>query len=245
MMDALSFKARPVILAGGLGTRLRQVVSDKPKVLAEVNGRPFLDYVLDQIDRAGIRSAILCIGYLGNQIIERYGNRYKNVQLVYSSEDVQLGTGGAVANAVPFIDSDYVIVMNGDSYCAFDMNELMCFHINKNSNITMLVKHVADSARYGLVNISKDKSITCFIEKNGLPIPGQINAGVYVMNSSVVKAIPKNVNISLERDILPLYVNNRLFAYQSEEDFIDIGIPSDYEKAYEFEFRLCDKRGRS
>ncbi|MEK9148068.1 MAG: sugar phosphate nucleotidyltransferase, partial [Patescibacteria group bacterium] len=109
------------ILAGGLGTRLRSVLADKPKVLAEIYGRPFLSYLLDQLNDAGVRRVVLLIGYRGDEIRNVFGDYYKNLKIRYSEESSPLGTGGAVRLALPILDSDPAFIMNGDSFCDADI----------------------------------------------------------------------------------------------------------------------------
>src|ERR671910_3457055 len=116
------------VLAGGLGTRLRPVVSDRPKALAEIHGRPFLAYLLDQLSTAGCSRVVLCTGHLGEQIERAFDKRYRNLQISYSRETRPLGTGGALRLALPDLLSDPVLVMNGDSFCATDLTSVRDWH---------------------------------------------------------------------------------------------------------------------
>src|SRR5579862_6570201 len=117
-----------VVLAGGLGTRLLSVVADSSKVIALVGGRPFLAYLLDQISAAGIGRAVICTGYLGEQIEGLFGKRYGALRIDYSREREALGTGGAVALAAEKMKASRILLMNGDSYCEADLRELMQAH---------------------------------------------------------------------------------------------------------------------
>lgn len=220
-----------VILAGGLGTRLRPVISDKPKVLAEVMGRPFLTYLLDQLFFAGVRKVILCTGYMGNRVQEVYGDTYKSLHLLYSQEDEPLDTGGALRLALPLIESNHVLVMNGDSYVRVDLNSYVdwFFHIDRKASL-VLVKAL-DTSRYGMVKVKKDESILIFEEKGMAKDSGWINAGVYLVKTSLLKSIPSGKAFSLEREFFPSLVGKGLFGYQCKGNFIDIGTPKSFNKA--------------
>ncbi|MBU4185174.1 MAG: nucleotidyltransferase family protein [Proteobacteria bacterium] len=223
-----------VILAGGLGTRLRSVLSDRPKVLAEVLGCPFLTYLLDQLSSTGIRKVILCTGYMGDRVQEVYGEMYKSLHLSYSQEDEPLGTGGAFRLALPLIKSNVALVMNGDSYIHADLSSYVdwFFHIDRNASI--LLAKVPDTSRYGMVKVKKDKSVSAFKEKEKAKGAGWINAGVYLMKTSLLKSIPSGKAFSLEREFFPSLVGNGLFGYQCKGRFIDIGTPESYIKAEKF-----------
>ncbi|MBT6229204.1 MAG: NTP transferase domain-containing protein, partial [Candidatus Scalindua sp.] len=140
-----------VILAGGLGKRLRGVVSDRPKVLAEVNGRPFLTYLLDQLAEAGINSVILCTGYMADSISKEIGNLYNGVKITYSRENKPLGTGGALRLAVSNLNLKYVLVMNGDSYIGIDFKDFIEWHVKRGCSASIVLVTADDAGRYGSV----------------------------------------------------------------------------------------------
>ena len=140
-----------VILAGGLGTRLRSIVSNRPKVLAEVLGRPFLTYLFDQLDHAGAREVVLCTGYMAGSVREEMGNSYRSLRIKHSMEDVPLGTGGALRLALPMIKSDTVMVMNGDSYANVDLKTFFAWFLRKNVVAALLLAKAFDISRYGRV----------------------------------------------------------------------------------------------
>ena len=168
------------ILAGGLGTRLREAVADKPKVLAEVNGRPFLTYLLDRIADAGACRVVLCTGYLAKLVTSTLGDRYRNIELLYSEESVPLGTGGALRLALPLFNSDPVLVMNGDSFCDADLLLFEEQHRNSGAKASLVLAKVADVNRYGSVVLAPDNAITHFAEKGNRQGEGLINAGIYL-----------------------------------------------------------------
>jgi D-glycero-alpha-D-manno-heptose 1-phosphate guanylyltransferase len=153
------------ILAGGLGTRLRPLVGDRPKVMAGINGRPFLEYILDQIKFWGGRRIILCTGYLGNQILSKLGNVYRGVQLIYSEEKSPLGTGGALRMAFHLFHSESVLVINGDSYCKANLMSFLEWHLMKDAMATLLLVESSDTRLYGKVKVDGNGIILKFEEK--------------------------------------------------------------------------------
>ncbi len=223
-----------VILAGGLGTRLHSVLSDRPKVLAEVLGRPFLTYLLDQLSSAGAREVILCTGYMGDRVQEVYGDVYKSLYLLYSREDEPLDTGGALRLALPLLKSDSVLVMNGDSYIRTDLSCYMDWFFQVDRRAAILLTRVSDTRRYGMVKVEKDETILAFEEKGVGGGPGWINAGVYFVKTSLLKSIPVGKAFSLEREFFPSLVGKGLFGYQCKGRFIDIGTPESYIRAEKF-----------
>lgn len=232
-MDVLSHLTA-VILAGGLGTRLRSAVADRPKVLAEVNGRPFLAYILDQLVDAGIPEVVLCTGYLGEQIEGAFGKIYRGCRITYSREQRQLGTGGALRLALEFLDSDPVLVLNGDSFCDTDLNLFLKIHRESGTTASILLAQVPDVSRYGSVECDMRGHITRFEEKGGMQGSGMINAGVYLLDRDVIEGICVNAEVSLERDLFPLLVGKGLVGIKLVRRFIDIGVPSDYLAASTF-----------
>ena len=223
------------ILAGGLGTRLRPVLADRPKVLAEINGRPFLAYLLDQLANAGCQSVILCTGYLGEQIYSAFGENYASrLRLGYSHEEQPLGTAGALRLALPQLASNPVLVMNGDSCCAADLKMFWREYCSSRANAAMLLTRVTHAQRYGSVKLSDDGSVIEFIEKNQKDGPCWINAGIYLLSREALVSIPEHTNISLEYDIFPQLVGRRLYGYPSQGRFLDIGTPQDFALAKTF-----------
>lgn len=222
------------ILAGGLGTRLREAVADRPKVLAEVGGRPFLTYLLDQLRNAGIRHTVLCTGYMGEKISETIGENYGDMRIDYSHETAPLGTGGALRPALPRIKSDTVLVMNGDSYCDIDPQDLLTWHSAKNASCTLVLVKMQDISRYGCVNFDSNCVVTSFSEKKPDKEGGWINAGIYCMSRELIAALPLNMNVSLEKDLFPTLIGKKFFAFPQEAKLIDIGTPSSYKEAETF-----------
>lgn len=222
------------ILAGGLGKRLRSAVFDRPKVLAEVGKVPFLQKLLDQVNAAGFKNVVLCTGYLGNQIKGEFGNCYKNLTLLYSQEQLPLGTGGALRLALPLIKSEQVLVMNGDSYCDVNFKEFLRFHLKKKANATLAVINVPEAGRFGSVSLGPDDKILGFKEKKKVGGFSWINAGIYLLKRSLIAEIPEGNYISLEKEIFPKLVEENFYGYRSKCKFLDIGTPSSYAEAENF-----------
>jgi len=222
---------RAFVLCGGRGTRLRSVLTDRPKSMALISGTPFLKLLLDRLRSQGIDDVILGTGYLADKI-EGYFGSGKNVDLRirYSKEHEPLGTGGALKLAEPFI-SDPVIVLNGDSYVEWSLVSMLELFRAKDADLVLVLQAVADVARYGSVALDQNGRVIQFVEKGATVGPGLINAGVYLIRKQIVADLPAGTAISLERDIFPRLLNRRVYGLISTGIFIDIGIPDDLERA--------------
>lgn len=223
-----------LILAGGLGTRLSSVVSDRPKVLAHVNGRPFLSYLLDQLVNAGFRDVILCIGYKAEMIRETFGNRYKKLTIRYSMEPEPLGTGGALRYAIPMIEKEIILVMNGDSFCKTDFNKFFEFHLRRKSMMSIVLARPRHSAGYGVVTLNKNNKIVGFNEKIDCQVDRYINAGIYLMNRDMLNYMPDKEQFSLEYDVFPRIMKLDCFGFVSDGELIDIGTPERLKRAQKY-----------
>ena len=222
------------ILAGGFGTRLRSVVADRPKVLAEVRGRPFLAFLLDQLAAADIRDVVLCTGYLGEQVQARFGNSYNTLRLFYSQELSPIGTGGALRLAKPLFQSDSVLIMNGDSFFDGDMKTFWAWYCFHEANVAITLTLVPDTKRYGRINMNSEGRILRFEEKGSLEGPGWINAGIYLLKQDLLQSIPTDGTVSLEREMFPKWIGRGFYGYQSSGRFLDIGTPESYSEADKF-----------
>ena len=219
-----------VVLAGGFGTRLRSVVSDLPKPMAPVRGRPFLEIVLDELVEQGIRRAVLAVGYKAELIRAHFGDTYRSLELVYSFEEEPLGTGGGIRQAVAMCQSDAVFVLNGDTLFRVDFERLFNHFTASNSLLTIALKEMHDFDRYGTVLVNDAGVITGFREKRPMAI-GLINGGVYLMRTSLFALKPLPEKFSFEQEILEAeYLRGRFHAELFDGYFIDIGIPEDYER---------------
>ncbi len=219
-----------MILAGGFGTRLRSAVSDRPKPMAEVRGRPFLAYLIDQLEEAGFETVTLCTGYRAEQIEEHFGRRQGKMTLRHSREMEPLGTGGALRMAVETsLESGPVLVMNGDSYLDIDLkafcSKAMSILAEASFSSLMSTLHLPDTSRYGRVEVDGNGRIVAFCEKTGRTEAGWINGGIYAFPRELLRAIPQGRAISLEREVIPDRLSDGIFAFPCHGRFIDIGTP--------------------
>jgi len=219
------------ILAGGLGTRLRPAVADRPKVMASVAGRPFVTYLLDQLIEAGIRRVVLCTGYLAESIRYELGTLYRGLEIVYSVEDVPLGTGGALRQALNYMEGETLLVLNGDSYCQCSMSEFVSAQAASFASAGMVLAHVDDTSRFGGVQVNDASLVESFVEKNTQAGSGWINAGIYLLPASCVCDIPPGQAVSLEQEVIPRLLRSGIYGYRCSGLFIDIGIPEEYQRA--------------
>ena len=219
-----------VILAGGLGTRLREVVDDIPKSMAPVNGKPFLEYVLNRLIEYRFNRIILATGYKNEAISSYFGDHHGEASLIYSMEKEPLGTGGAIFLASSQVTSDYFFVLNGDTLFSVDLDAMEDFSRKEKAVITVALKPMADFDRYGSVSLEGDR-IVSFNEKKFCN-SGLINGGIYFVNKRWFRLNATTEKFSFEKDILEKGTSYDLIAgYISDSYFIDIGIPGDYFRA--------------
>ena len=230
-----------VVLAGGLGTRLREAVADRPKVLAEVCGRPFLFHVLDQLAGAGARQAVLCVSHQADRVRAAVGDGFKGMAIRYSEEPVPLGTGGALGLALPLADSETILAVNGDSLFRTDLGRFWAWHLARDLRSSLLLAQVDDASRFGRVALDQLGRITRFAEKDGVASPGWINAGIYLFHRSRIAGIPAGRPVSLERELLPRWLTMGLHGLPAQGLFMDIGTPESYHQA---ETALLQERQR-
>jgi D-glycero-alpha-D-manno-heptose 1-phosphate guanylyltransferase len=216
------------ILAGGLGTRLRPVLDDRPKVLAEIGGRPFLAYLLDQLLGYDISQVVLCTGYRGENIQAEFGDIYGGLKLLYSRELSPLGTAGALRLVLPLLRSESLLVLNGDSFCDADLETFWQWHCTRGADATLLLTEVSDTSRYGRVDVDTEGRLLGFEEKGRSSGPGWINAGIYLLKRALLETIPADRAISLEREVFPTWIGRGLYGYRCVGPFIDIGTPESY-----------------
>jgi D-glycero-alpha-D-manno-heptose 1-phosphate guanylyltransferase len=224
------FKKEAVILAGGLGTRLREAVADMPKSMALVGGKPFLTFLLDQLCLYRITKAIVAAGYMHEHIVSHFGRRYKDLKLEYSVENEPLGTGGALLRAVEIVTSDSFFVLNGDTLFNIDLEKFRKYFLYSNASLSVALKRMQDFDRYGSVTLEDDR-IVSFNEKKYCSA-GVINGGVYIMRKDWIIRNAPGEKFSFEKDIMERRVPNDIITgFISDAYFIDIGIPEDYERA--------------
>lgn len=223
-----------LILCGGKGTRLQSIVPDKPKILADIGGAPFIKYLFNYLEIKGIKRIILCTGYMHDQIEEWVKSSYHgNLDILFSREKRSLGTAGATKNAAKYLQSEHFFVLNGDTFTKVNYIDLMGFFFQKKALGAISVVRKPKSDRYGRISMDKHNKITSFNEKisDG---KGLINAGVYIFPIEIIELIPNNQFSSFDDDIFPLlvkYKDKGLYGFFINEFFIDIGTPSSYQKA--------------
>lgn len=225
-----------VILCGGKGTRLQTVVSDRPKPLARISEKPFLEILIQQFIRVGFRRFILCSGFKGEMIHEHFREAGLPVEIRYSHEDSPLGTGGAVKLAEKLIEGDQFLVTNGDSYCSVDLAAFYDSHRRRHALMSMVLAQSDDPEEYGSVKINRNGQITEFAEKEGLSKRGHVSAGIYLFERKVLKYIPEGAPYSLEYDLFPYLtkLKHNCYGFDSQTPVIDIGTPQRLEKARQY-----------
>ena len=222
------------ILAGGLGTRLREVLSGGQKVIAPVAGRPFLFRLLDQLADAGFRRVVLCAGHRARDVASAVGAAYRGLRVEHSEEKEPLGTGGALRYALPLLRTDPVLAMNGDSFCGVDLPAFRAAHAASGAPATFVVREAEDTSRSGRVELGEDGRILRFVEKAQGGGRGWINAGVYLLGRAALESIPEGRAVSLERETFPAWVGRGLRAFPTGGKFLDIGTPENYAAAQQF-----------
>lgn len=223
-----------IILAGGLGTRLREAVSDVPKSMAPINGKPFLAYLLENLAKNGVQKVILAVGYKYENIIEYFGSSFNEMSLVYSIEDIPLGTGGAVKKALELTTQDHVYVLNGDTFFEFDIRSLETHWSSAKSSV-IVGAQTQDTSRYGNILVdSNSKKIYGFSEK-GKSGPGIINAGCYLISVEDFKKSNFKDSFSIESDYFPQAIKMYdIHCVEISKYFIDIGTPTSYKEFINF-----------
>jgi D-glycero-alpha-D-manno-heptose 1-phosphate guanylyltransferase len=219
-----------VILAGGLGTRLRSEIGEFPKVLAPVNGKPFLSFVLDYLQKNGIETVVLSVGYKAELIQQEFGDNYKGLKLIYAIESSPLGTGGAMKLALEKNKAEMLFILNGDTFFDIDLKELENFHLQNKSTCTLALKKMKNVDRYGNVEIDAAGKILAFSEKK-FREEAVINGGIYCINRGILIHYPVNTPFSFETN----YLENKpqaknIFGKLFDNYFMDIGVPEDYQQ---------------
>lgn len=226
-------KKEAIILAGGLGTRLKSVLPNLPKCMAPVNGIPFLDILISYLKQQGVEHFIFSVGYLKEAIIPHIRNHHPDLRVSFSEEDEPLGTGGAIFMALLKAEKKHVFIFNGDTFFNVNLDLLEEFHLKKKAHCSLALKPMNEFSRYGTVEISKDHIITGFREKKHTA-SGLINGGVYLLNRHAFLKEHFPGKFSFEEEYLAEYADKHVIAGQVQDAyFIDIGIPEDYTRAQE------------
>lgn len=239
--DMRGMPSEAIVLAGGLGTRLRPAVKDVPKPMAKVNGRPFLSYVLDSLALAGMADIILSTGYMSGSIRDFFGPSYGEMRIEYVTEEEPLGTGGAILASIRYIRGEELFILNGDTFFGVALNGLIKAHRESKAEITMSLKPMRDFERYGSVILDGGR-VAGFREKSFVR-SGFVNGGVYAVNREIEAKLSKAgaKSFSFEKDFLEKEIGSlNASGFVSDSYFIDIGVPEDYERA-QGEFRKLRK----
>lgn len=224
-----------LVLAGGLGTRLRSAVPDLPKPMAPVSGRPFLEHLLDYWIKQGISHFVLSVGYRHEIITAHFGSKYKEAAIEYVTETTPLGTGGGLLLGAQKLDqTEPFLLLNGDTYFAVDLKTLIEFSSAKKADWCFSLFRTNEVGRYMGMDVSPQGAITSL--KSGSGQPGRLaNGGVYWVNPGALlsKKVSPGDKVSLEDDIFPASIDlgQRLFGLEFTGTFIDIGVPDDYHRA--------------
>jgi len=237
MMDTV----KALLLVGGRGTRLSSIVPSKPKPLAPVGDRPFLELLIRQLKIQNIRKVVLCTGYQAEQIEQTFGDGSKlDVVIEYSREPEPMGTAGAVRLARRYLQQfDDFLVLNGDSFLEIDFRRLIDFHRTHGGMATIAAVAVPNADRYGAIEAATNNRITRFAEKSGKHGRGLVSAGIYVFGIKVLEHIREGP-ASLEIDVLPNLLSQGVYAFEQHGMFIDIGTPADYARAQELYHRISN-----
>ena len=227
-------KIDTIILAGGLGNRLKPILKDRPKCMALINGVPFIDILINNCLEQGLRRFIICVGYLKEQVIEHLSNK-DDCEIIFSQEKELLDTGGALKKAQPLIKSDIYITFNGDSLIDINIDNYIKWFYRNDFNTSLVITKVNNSNRYGNVSIDSNGFITNFEEKNNHDNVGNINAGIYLIKKNNSYFSDFGNIFSLEKDVFPFLVKQGvLSAFFCEGNFIDIGTEKSFKKAQSY-----------
>lgn len=219
-----------IILAGGLGTRLRDRIGEHPKSMASVNGKPFLVYIFEQLLNYSYNKAVLATGYMHEEIHSFFGNRYKGLELLYSVENEPLGTGGAILKAASSAESGSLLVLNGDTFFDIPLDDFERSFSDVCPVLSVALKPMRNFERYGSVKISSNRIVS--FEEKKFCREGYINGGVYMMKKEWLIINAPGEKFSFEKDIMEkLVTSDLIMAFIKDSYFIDIGIPEDYERA--------------
>lgn len=218
-----------IILAGGLGTRLRTVVADMPKPMAPIAGRPFLEILLNVLAGKGFKRVILSVGFMAEKVSSYFGSLHAGMDLIYVMEDQPLGTGGGVRLSLEQVVSDHVFVFNGDTFLDLEIDQVEQQWQSRRHPI-IVGRAVADTSRYGRLLVS-DGVVQGFAGKD-IAGPGLINAGCYVFKRQQLDDFPADQPFSLESDFLaPAVARGEFDVFVTAGKFIDIGVPEDFLRA--------------
>jgi NDP-sugar pyrophosphorylase family protein len=222
-----------LILAGGMGKRLRSVVPDRPKPMALVNGVPFLEILIRSIAKKGVKKFVISTGYMSDFIEDHFRNNDLGLNISFSREEEPLGTGGAVKHALK-LAADPTLLVNGDTFFDVDLDGLLALHSRERADVTLSLYPVPDVSRYGSVSVDTNGNVLGFCEKREGAGPGLINAGFSALSLDFIKGLPDGP-FSMEQEIFPgLAGSGRMVGLPQDRPFFDIGTPDSYSAFVEF-----------
>jgi len=223
----------PILLCGGAGLRLRSITGDSPKAMASIAGRPFLELPLRQLRRHGFQRVTLAVGYGQDVIRSHFGEHAFGLEIRYSAESSPLGTGGALGNAAALVPTETSLVMNGDSYTDVDLHRLVLKHDETKADVSVVVVPADQRSDCGSVFLDSSGSLAEFTEKQGPQSAPYINAGVYVFSRAILDLVPAGIEVSLEKDLLPRWLQDGacIKAFVHSGTCVDIGTPDRYRLA--------------
>ncbi|PIS09394.1 hypothetical protein COT75_01810 [Candidatus Beckwithbacteria bacterium CG10_big_fil_rev_8_21_14_0_10_34_10] len=233
---------KALILAAGFGVRLREMIHGRPKPMAPIAGKPFLEHLINNLKKKGVKDIVLAVGYLSDYIVDYFGDgKNLRVNIAYSIDNRPLGTAGTIKYAQSFFNEDF-LVLNGDTFIDLDFFDFLKYHQEKKADVTIAVAKKFQG-RGGLIVLNKDKTVKEFKEIIGHQKgKGYNNAGAYIFKPSVLKFLKKGERASLEKDLFPLLIEKKykLVGYPIK-DYLDIGSPESYKKAIQVLKRMEGK----
>lgn len=220
-----------VILAGGLGKRLRSCAGEAPKVLASINGTPFLDILLENIAAQGLRRVILCTGHKAEEIERHYRSSMLKLEIEFSREEVPLGTGGAFKLVQKKVQSPVFFGLNGDCFCSVLLEKLLAYHKEKRALASLVLNKVEEKSDFGSVILSENNEIISFQEKANLANLPFVSVGIYCFDQKIFDLMPRQENFSIEHDFFPSLIGKGFYGFVTDHRFLDIGTPDRYQRA--------------
>ncbi len=225
-------KREAVILAGGMGSRLKSVVNDRPKPMALINNKPFLHYLLSNLKKENFEHIILAVGFKYKIISDYFGDSFLGMKISYAVEEHPLGTGGGILNALKQARENFTFVLNGDTYFPVSFAEMENLAVEKQSDLVIALRKIDNVSRFGTIEISGENRIVKFVEKQNNAGEGLINGGIYLIKNSSFIQLGFPEKFSFEEDFLTAkFKEKKFFGIPFNSYFLDIGIPESYNQA--------------
>lgn len=225
-------KREAVILAGGMGSRLKSIVNDRPKPMALINNKPFLYYLLSNLKKEGFKHIILAVGFKHKIISDFFGNSFKEMDITYAIEEKPLGTGGGILNALKYSREKQTFILNGDTYFPVPFDKMEKLAVEKESDLIIALRKLNDVSRFGTISIDSKNRVVNFIEKTNISESGLINGGIYLIKNASFSELPFPEKFSFEEDfIMADFQEKHFFGIPFNNYFLDIGVPESYKQA--------------